>query len=241
MKTAFEEIMEEMRQEQEAQAMREQEYVFAGCEAIFAKNWEEADKWLHYNAAVADGILRICRQQIPPEKRREVALYHYACHGDHYPQIRNILRHSRKYRPENWNEEMPECVRGFKEFTVYRAGSESINETRNRLSWSLSRDVAEWFAERNLAHGGKKQHLYRAKIKVDDVLAYIGDRNEYEILQYRGIYDIEELERQGTSPEFMSINQMRNGHISMEFDEQKSQLLDEYFAKVLMNNEEFTS
>lgn len=136
---------------------------------------------------------------------------------------------------------MPECVRKYKGFTVYRAGSETIDQVKNRLSWSLCRDIAEWFAERNLAHGGKKQHLYRAKIKSKDVFAYIGDRNEYEILQYRGIYDIEELERKGTSPEFMAINQMGNGHISMEIDEQKLRLLDEYFSKTLMNNQGFTS
>ena len=42
-------------------------------------------------------------------------------------------------------------------------------------------------------HPGK-QYLYRASIAADKVIAYIGDRNEYEIVQYRGVKGIEEIE-----------------------------------------------
>ena len=44
-----------------------------------------------------------------------------------------------------------------------------------------------------LTHPGE-QHLYRASIAADKVIAYIGNRNEYEIVQYREVKGVEEIE-----------------------------------------------
>ncbi len=42
-------------------------------------------------------------------------------------------------------------------------------------------------------HPGE-QHLYWASIAADKVIAYIGERNEFEIIQYRRGNDVEEIE-----------------------------------------------
>ena len=73
--------------------------------------------------------------------------------------------------------------------TVYRAGLESIDETPDYLSWTTSLEVARFFQRRH--RGGS---IYRASIRPCDVIAYNDGRDEYEVLQYRGVFDVEEME-----------------------------------------------
>ena len=56
------------------------------------------------------------------------------------------------------------------------------------------REVAEWFMRRHEHTHPGEQHLYWASIAADKVIAYIGERNEFEIIQYRRGNDVEEIE-----------------------------------------------
>lgn len=61
------------------------------------------------------------------------------------------------------------------EFTVYRAGHAT------GMSWSLDRDVAEWFDTRTQKLGGTSE-MHERRIKRGDVLFYTNDRQEQEIV-----------------------------------------------------------
>ena len=80
-----------------------------------------------------------------------------------------------------------------------------LDKAVDSLSWTLWRDVAEWFAERHEHYGQEKQHLYKATISADDVIAFTNSRREFEIIQYRGVRDIEELPRIGVSAEYKEL------------------------------------
>lgn len=61
--------------------------------------------------------------------------------------------------------------------TVYRG----INDTtEDVLSWSLKKDVAEWFSNRF----NKVGTLEKARVHVDNVIDYFDFRNEYEVLVF---------------------------------------------------------
>lgn len=80
-------------------------------------------------------------------------------------------------------EELPE------EFTVYRGLMEDAKV--EALSWTLDLDRAIWFAKRWNRHG----KVYKAKAKKKDMLVYLSDRNESEIvIDYHNLTDIEEVE-----------------------------------------------
>ena len=73
------------------------------------------------------------------------------------------------------------------------------------MSWTLSQETAEWFMKRHeLTHPGQ-QHLYKGTIAADKVIAYIGDRKEYEIVQYRGVRNVEEIPVAGFSIDFQNM------------------------------------
>lgn len=49
----------------------------------------------------------------------------------------------------DWRDELPESVRNLEEFTVYRATCDTPDEVANSLSWTLCKDIAEWFVVYN--------------------------------------------------------------------------------------------
>lgn len=68
------------------------------------------------------------------------------------------------------------------ELTIYRGFSRS-RKAVDGLAWTLDREQAEWFANRN-RYGRQHGYIASATIRKSDILAYLNDggRNEQEIL-----------------------------------------------------------
>lgn len=180
----------------------------AAVRACVDKDMEALEDLLARNPGVADALLR-GKTNLPEDLCCRIALSHYTSHGDEYPSIRKFVRKAKSIRPDNWREQLPESVRNNEVFTIYRGGSQELQQVKNSLSWTLERDVAEWFIERNHYRSRfmpiGEQHLYCAEIAADDVIAYLNNRDEFEILQYRKIKNVRELPIRGVSDEFNHI------------------------------------
>ena len=200
-------------------------------DAVKNQDWKQISKVGHYNAEMGNFMLKAYGDQLPLETKCEIAMYHYSNHGDFYPTIRKYARKARVIRPENWREELPSSVRDLDRFTVYRGGGEDISRAAYYMSWTLSQEMAEWFMKRHeLTHPGE-QHLYRGTISADKVIAYIGGRFEFEIVQYRGVKNIEEIPLAGISAGF---EEMRNsGDIHHPADMKVAQ---DYFDKMVQKD-----
>ena len=168
-------------------------------EAILCEEWDSISHYIFGYAETGAIVLQIGKHIIPKPIQYQIAIRLYTNKGDMYDEILDIVKNGKDFRPVDWNKEMPECVRNETNFTVYRAGSESIDEVAESMSWTLWRDVAEWFAERHEYYGQGTQHLYKATISVDDIIAFTNGRQEFEIIQYQGVRDIEEIPRIGVS------------------------------------------
>lgn len=174
-------------------------------EAMLSGQWDSISSFIFGEAENGAIVLKIGQRIIPKPIQYRIAISLYTDKGDMYDEIVNIVKNGREHRPNDWDKEMPECVRKANTFTVYRAGKESIDKAVDSLSWTLWRDVAEWFAERHEHYGQEKQHLYKATISADDVIAFTNSRREFEIIQYGGVRDIEELPRIGVSAEYKEL------------------------------------
>jgi hypothetical protein len=174
-------------------------------EAMLNGEWDSISSFIFGEAENGAIVLKIGQRIIPKPIQYQIAISLYTDKGDMYDEIVNIVKNGREHRPNDWDKEMPECVRKENTFTVYRAGKESIDKAVDSLSWTLWRDVAEWFAERHEHYGQEKQHLYKATISADDVIAFTNSRREFEIIQYRGVRDIEEIPRVGVSEAYKAL------------------------------------
>lgn len=204
-----------------------------GLHAAMQKDWNTFEKIATYDAYVGAFLLSSLDSQLPPELKWNIAVEHYCNNGDNYPSIRRILKASAKCKPESWRDSLPESVRDLTAFTVYRAGGEELGKANYSMSWTLSRDVAEWFAKRHRITHNWPQHLYKGVIPAEKVIAYIGDRSEFEIVQYRSVKQIEEISFQGISEEFQSLCGL--SVISPDAAIENNQKRLEYFNKWIRN------
>lgn len=75
--------------------------------------------------------------------------------------------------------------------TIYRGeGTKSKSHTENGLSWSISLEKAQWFANRFSGEG----IVYQTKIRLDEVLAYFDCRGEEEVIFDATYHDLEIIE-----------------------------------------------
>lgn len=162
-------------------------------QAAHNQDWDTFEHSSFYDARMMEDLLYVCEDFMPLEAKCRFALEHYDNHGDHSPIIRKYVRRARIIRPENWRDALPESVRDLDTFTIYRGSSSDISRAPLSLSWSLSYDVAEWFARRNNFLYQLPVHVYQATIKADKIIAYLNYRNEFEVLQYRNIKDVQEI------------------------------------------------
>ena len=118
-----------------------------------------------------------------------------------------MIKESLKYRKPNWRDKLPESVRNLEEFTVYRATCDTPDEVANSLSWTLCKDIAEWFVVYNDKNAGYElpQHIYKATIPADKVIAFLNGRDEFEILQFQGVENIQIIPIEGESKEFRDL------------------------------------
>jgi len=124
---------------------------------------------------------------IPNEYKYDFCTKAYTHHGDSIPAVRKAVRGALKYGKPKLPQEMADA----EYITVYRAGEEPIEKAKYRISWSASKEVAEFFLNTYL--GKHAKHLYKGKIKPNKIIAYTNDRSEQEIMQYANVYDIEEM------------------------------------------------
>ena len=196
--------------------------------------WESVSQYICGYAETGAIVLQIGKHIIPKPIQYQIAIDLYTDKGDLYNEILDIIKDGNEYRPDDWNKEMPECVRNETTFTVYRAGEESINDADESISWTLWRDVAEWFAERHEHYGQGTQHLYKATISTDDVIAFTNARQEFEIIQYRGVKDIEEIPRAGVSAEYKDISAVTS--YNLEEINEKSDFAVDLFSRWYRQN-----
>lgn len=179
-----------------------------GCKAVAENNWKDIRTMFFFDAPTGAALLDTFQDDLPLEFCCEVALHHYIGRGDQYTVIRNLVKQAKCIRPENWRDALPEAVRNNEVFTVYRASGESLDEVKGGLAWTIFREVAEWFVERNTHRNLVEQHLYCGELNAEDVIAYLNDRCEFEVLSDGKVRNIVELTPVGTSPEFMKLHEL---------------------------------
>ena len=203
-------------------------------EAMLRRDWESVSQYICGYAETGAVVLQIGKHIIPKPIQFQIAIDLYTDKGDFYSEILDVVKDGKEYRPDDWNNEMPECVRNEATFTVYRAGQESIDVAAESMSWTLWQDVAEWFAERHEYYGQGTQHLYKATIPADDVIAFTNERQEFEIIQYRGVKDIEEIPRLGVSATYKELSAETT--YNLDEIEKKRKLVVDLFSRWYRQN-----
>lgn len=198
-----------------------------GAKAVRAGDWDRVDDIASYNADMGYYMIRMYENMLPLDLKCRIALYHYSDKGDFNPTIRKYVRKAGIIRPENWRDMLPSSVRDLDSFVVYRGGGEDMNKASYSLSWTLSQEMAEWFMKRHELTNPGTQHLYRGIIPAEKVIAYLNERKEFEIVQYRGVKKIEEISPEGLSPDFEELK----AHGALHSESETESAWDDHFDR----------
>jgi len=124
---------------------------------------------------------------VPDKLKYQFAIEAYSNNGDSIPGVRKAVRSLQNYpKPK-----LPEFISSQNTITVFRAGEEPIHKSPYRLSWTTDKRVAEFFLNEYVKKHAR--HLFKANIHTADIIAYTNDREEQEVLQYRKVFNVEEI------------------------------------------------
>lgn len=126
--------------------------------------------------------------EIPDNLKYDFAIRAYINHGDSLPEIREAIKNARKYG----SPELPPELLTQEAITVYRAGEETAQEAAGRISWTTDIKSALFFFD--TWTGRHAKHIFTGMIKPCDIIAYTNERDEHEIIQYNGVYNIQEID-----------------------------------------------
>lgn len=79
-----------------------------------------------------------------------------------------------------------EVLRKLQEGVIYRGGKVGGRIPEDSTSWSLLREKAEWFANRFANPKTRIPVLWQGRVNPSDVVAYIDERKEQEVVVKRG-------------------------------------------------------
>ena len=99
-----------------------------------------------------------------------------------------------KYRPIDNISPLRELAKD-NILTIYRGTNRKEEKPQLSLSWTTKHYVAERFALHITGYDdGLKRpgFIYTASINIDDVIVYIDNTDESEVVQYDSVYDINE-------------------------------------------------
>ena len=161
-------------------------------EAVARKDWEEVSDLLLLNPDLMAQELSYVYPDLPPEYKFSIPVQSHTHNGDRIPAVRKFVRQARKWAP--LEKRLPPELAALPEITVYRAGAERPEEAPCRISWTTSPAVAGWFYRRSVARNRPPRHLYRGVILPEKVIWYTNDRQEHEVMQYRNVRKITELD-----------------------------------------------
>lgn len=125
--------------------------------------------------------------EVPDSMKYEFAIRAYIHHGDRIPAVRKAVRSARRYG----QPALPDELKSRDTITIYRAGEEPIEKAPYRISWTTEIAIAFFFLSEYI--GKHATHLYKGVIRTKDIIAYTDDRNEREVMQYRKVYDLEDI------------------------------------------------
>jgi len=122
--------------------------------------------------------------KIPDDQKYSIFKFVYTSSEYGFNQLsRDLLDKIFKYNtaPKEWFRKNV--------ITIYRGEGDKSTSYTEACSWTISKEIADFFAHRFDSDG----IIYKAKVRQQDILDYINDRNEQEILVFpENVYDVEE-------------------------------------------------
>lgn len=171
-------------------------------QAAYRGDWDTVIDECQCVYEIIESVVLETRDLMPDKARYELPLSVYDHHGDRIPEIVDMVREAGQYKSKSEKFLLPEELRGLDEIEIYRGTL--VNPVvptygaDEAISWTTDHRVACFFAYRAWDLSGRLDFegdnlipvVLAAKIATSDVIGYLSERRESEVLQYRSARDI---------------------------------------------------
>ena len=184
-------------------------------EAASRGDWDTVIEECRAVYEITEDVALETRDLMTDRARYEFPLTMYDHHGDGVPVILDMVREAGRYKGASVKFRLPDGQRNADEIEVYRgtlAGALPTYGAGEALSWTIDHRVACFFAwraweisgnARAMAESGLGFYDYAdslgncvvpvvlsARIATNDVIGYLSERNESEVLQFESVRDV---------------------------------------------------
>lgn len=161
-------------------------------DCVDQEDWDGIISMYSFHRELRIAVFETYFYLMPDEYKYKFVICAYAYGGDESGVVRKEMRRAERYGTPKWPAELASQD----VLTVYRAGTESIERAKYSISWTVDLDRALWFHKYNQLRRKGESRIYKAKIRKKDAKAYTDCRSEQEVMQYRKVYDIEDITEQ---------------------------------------------
>jgi len=153
------------------------------------KNFMDYNFLTDFHPYFLSDIFKLFYPIIPEEQKFEITLRVYSFIQTPTKNLLDIMIDIKKYRPDENIAPLREFISSDGVITIFRGTPKQENAPQKSLSWTIKENVAALYAI-NIPRT-KSGYIYTAKINIDDVIAYITNRYEAEVIQYNSVYNVE--------------------------------------------------
>ena len=166
----------------------------ATAELVFhyteAEDWDSFEKTVLSNSGAIQMVFECMFGIVPDERKYNLTLEAYKWGGAKSRDVQRALM----ALPEYGKPDLPDDFGD--EVVVYRGCVGDAKKAADSFSWTINIEVAKYFRRAQETFFGEPAHIYRGKIRKEDIAAYIIDVGQAEVINLGGVHDVEDITEQ---------------------------------------------
>ena len=151
------------------------------------KDWDTFSKIILTNNFAKTVIFDYLFDAIPDDRKYDLTVNAYKWGGATIKGVQEAMKKLPVYGkpdlPEDFEEEM----------TIFRGCIGDAGKAVASFSWTINLEVAKYFRRAQEKFFGSPAHIYRGRIRREDIAAYIPDLGQAEIVQIGKVTGVEDI------------------------------------------------
>ena len=151
------------------------------------KDWDTFSKIILTNNYAKTITFDYLFNVIPDDRKYDLTVNAYKWGGANIKGVQEAI----VKLPIYGKPDLPEDFEG--EMTIFRGCIGDAGKAASSFSWTINLEVAKYFRRAQEAFFGSPAHIYRGRIRREDIAAYIPDLGQAEIVQIGKVTNVEDI------------------------------------------------
>ena len=151
------------------------------------EDWDTFEKIVLSNSHAMKIAFDHLFKNIPNDRKYKLILGAYSWGGASKKNIQKAVKSLPKYGKPELPDDFDDVI------TVYRGCTGSAENAASSFSWTTSLEAVKFFRRVHETGDGQAARIFRGKIRKEDIVAYITDLGQYEVIQFGKVFEVEDI------------------------------------------------